>query len=111
MTDTNTIEPRLESLLTGLATRISTRGTRPTRKPYLRRGTPQTRDWRYVAYRYLRRFSGIPGSGWHIGGHHVGRSHFAPGAIGEQPHTVTRRAGIHPALRVDGVPTALEVIR
>jgi hypothetical protein len=62
-----------------LADRLSKRGTRLRRDEIAKRlsrlGSLTVRDWRWVAWRWLRRYVG---GSWTLGGHHVARPYFGP---------------------------------
>lgn len=69
-----------DSILPTLAKAIASKTPRNRHDSVAKRyGKPWPRDWRHVAYRWLRRFVG---GQWHVGGHHVGRFNFGA-AIGE----------------------------
>ena len=103
-------------MLAMLAERLNRRGTKLSRGIYHQKAKGcwwyteavrdrNRRDWRDVVRRWLRRHAC---GQWHVGGHHVGRPDGGP-AIGERSPGRIERAAT--ALRVDGHPVLLEVIR
>jgi hypothetical protein len=96
---TSSQEPQI---LASLCDRLTQRGTHRNR----RTKWAGARDWRYVAARYLRRFVG---GEWHVGGHHVGRLDFKPGAIGAR--VASRKEAAHARALDDGRRAIIEIVR